>query len=141
MSGENSHETKEYVRLTVINPDTGKLFDVTTAAEYTAVDPDGIRPYCREGLIRATRYKEDGEPLFDEDGIYWLRRIQSLRTEMRLEGPSLRIVLDLMQEVERLRQELRRLSVVGFKFEVGRFAPRMGLTNALLLIRGGQPKT
>ncbi|HEX6565876.1 MAG TPA: chaperone modulator CbpM [Chthoniobacterales bacterium] len=109
MSGENSHETKEYVRLTVINPDTGKLFDVTTAAEYTAVDPDGIRTYCREGLIRATRYKEDGDPLFDEDGIYWLRRIQSLRTEMQLEGPSLRIVLDLMQEVERLRQELRRL--------------------------------
>ena len=31
--------------------------------------------------------------------------------------------------------------VVGFKFEVGRFAPRMGLTNVLLLIRGGQPKT
>jgi DNA-binding transcriptional MerR regulator len=109
MSGERSHETTEYVRLTVINPDTGKLFDVRTAAEYTAVDPDGIRAYCREGLIRANRYKEDGEPLLDEDGIYWLRRIQSLRTEMRLEGPGLRIVLDLMQEVERLRQELRRL--------------------------------
>jgi DNA-binding transcriptional MerR regulator len=109
MSGESSHETKEYTRLTVINPDTGKLFDVRTAAEYTAVDPDGIRTYCREGLIRATRYEEDGEPLFDEDGIYWLRRIQNLRTEMRLEGPSLRIVLDLMQEVERLRQQLRRL--------------------------------
>jgi DNA-binding transcriptional MerR regulator len=109
MSGEGSQEKTEYVRLTVINPDTGKLFDLRTAAEYTAVDPEGIRAYCREGLVRATRYKEDGEPLFDEDGIYWLRRIQSLRAEMRLEGPGLRIVLDLMQEVERLRQELRRL--------------------------------
>ena len=109
MSGESSHETKEYFRLTVINPETGKLYDVRTASEYTAVDPDGIRTYCREGFIRATRYQENGEPLFDEDGIYWLRRIQSLRTEMRLEGPGLRIVLDLMQEVERLRQELRRL--------------------------------
>ena len=109
MNGEGSQEKTEYVRVTVINPDTGKLFDLRTAAEYTAVDPDGIRAYCREGLIRATRFKEDGEPLFDEDGIYWLRRIQSLRTEMRLEGPGLRIVLDLMQEVERLRQQLRRL--------------------------------
>jgi DNA-binding transcriptional MerR regulator len=109
MSGESSHRTTEYLRLKVINPETGKLYDVRTAAEYTAVDPDGIRAYLREGLVRAISYKDDGEPLFDEDGIYWLRRIQSLRTEMRLEGPGLRIVLDLMQEVERLRQKLRRL--------------------------------
>jgi hypothetical protein len=109
MSGENSRETTEYVRLTVINPEAGKLYDVRTAAEYTAVDPDGIRTYCREGLVRAIEYKEDGEPLLDESAIYWLRRIQNLRTEMQLEGPVLRTVLDLMQEVERLRRELRRL--------------------------------
>jgi DNA-binding transcriptional MerR regulator len=107
MSGESSHETTEYTRLTVINPEAGELYDVLTAAEYTAVDPDGIRTYCQQGLVRAIDYR-DGEPLFDEDGIYWLRRIQDLRTEMHLEGPVLRIVLDLMQEVERLRQELRR---------------------------------
>jgi hypothetical protein len=107
MSGETSRET-EYTRLTVINPEAGKLYDVRAAAEYTAVDPDGIRTYCREGWVRAIEYQENGEPLLDEDGIYWLRRIQGLRTEMRLEGPVLRIVLDLMQEVERLRQEVRR---------------------------------
>jgi len=107
MSGETSRET-EYMRLTVINPEAGKLYDVRAAAEFTAVDPDGIRTYCREGLVRVIDYKENGEPLLDEDGIYWLRRIQNLRTEMRLEGPVLRIVLDLMQEVERLRQELRK---------------------------------
>ncbi|HEX4201916.1 MAG TPA: hypothetical protein VHY59_10390, partial [Chthoniobacterales bacterium] len=103
MSGETSRET-EYMRLTVINPEAGKLYDVRAAAEYTAVDPDGIRTYCREGWVRAIGYQENGEPLLDEDGIYWLRRIQDLRTEMQLEGPVLRIVLDLMQEVERLRQ-------------------------------------
>jgi hypothetical protein len=107
MSGDTSRET-EYMRLTVINPEAGKLYDVRAVAEFTAVDPDGIRTYCREGLVRVIEYKENGEPLLDEDGIYWLRRIQNLRTEMRLEGPVLRIVLDLMQEVERLRQELRR---------------------------------
>jgi DNA-binding transcriptional MerR regulator len=107
MSGDTSRET-EYMRLTVINPEAGKLYDVRAVAEFTAVDPDGIRTYCREGLVRVIEYKENGEPLLDEDGIYWLRRIQDLRTEMRLEGPVLRIVLDLMQEVERLRQELRR---------------------------------
>jgi hypothetical protein len=107
MSGDTSRET-EYMRLTVINPEAGKLYDVRAVAEFTAVDPDGIRTYCREGFVRVIEYKENGEPLLDEDGIYWLRRIQNLRTEMRLEGPVLRIVLDLMQEVERLRQELRR---------------------------------
>jgi DNA-binding transcriptional MerR regulator len=107
MSGDASRET-EYMRLTVINPEAGKLYDVRAVAEFTAVDPDGIRTYCREGLVRVIEYRENGEPLLDEDGIYWLRRIQDLRTEMRLEGPVLRIVLDLMQEVERLRQEVRR---------------------------------
>src|ERR1700730_2328641 len=108
MSGDSSHETSEFVRLTVINPDAGKLYDVRTVAEYTAVDPDGIVTYCREGLVRAIEYKDIGEPLFDEDAIYWLRGIGDLRAEMHLEGPILRVVLDLMQEVERLRQELRR---------------------------------
>jgi hypothetical protein len=107
MSGDISRET-EYMRLTVINPEAGKLYDVRAAAEYTAVDPDGIRTYCREGWVRAIEYKENGEPLLDEDGIYWLRRIRDLRAEMHLEGPVLRVVLDLMREVERLRQELRR---------------------------------
>ena len=107
MSGESSRETIEFVQLTVINPEAGKLFDLRTAAKDTAVDPDGIRAYCREGLVRAIDYKEDGEPLFDEDAIYWLRRIQNLRTEMQLEGRGLRIVLDLLREVEQLRQELR----------------------------------
>jgi hypothetical protein len=107
MSGETGRET-EYMRLTVINPEAGKLYDVRAAAEYTAIDADGIRTYCREGWVRAIEYQANGEPLLDEDGIYWLRRIQDLRTEMRLEGPALRIVLDLMQEVERLRQEVRR---------------------------------
>jgi hypothetical protein len=108
MSGESSRETSEFVRLTAINPEAGKLYDVQTAAEYAAVDPDGIVTYCREGLVRAIEYKDDGEPLFDEDGIYWLCRIRDLRAEMHLEGPVLRVVLDLMQEVERLRQDLRR---------------------------------
>ena len=108
MSGDTNRETTEYMRLTVINPEAGKLYDVRAVAEFTAVDPDGIRTYCREGLVRVIEYKENGEPLLDEDGIYWLRRIQDLRSEMRLEGPVLRIVLDLMQEVERLRQEVRR---------------------------------
>jgi|SRR5580704_577045 DNA-binding transcriptional MerR regulator len=107
MSGESSRETSEFVRLTVINPESGELYDIQTAAAYTAIDPDGIRAYCREGLVRAIDYKE-GEPLLDEDAIYWLRRIQSLRAELQLEGRGLRVVLDLMQEVERLRQELRR---------------------------------
>jgi DNA-binding transcriptional MerR regulator len=108
MSGDKSRETAEYLRVTVINPDSGKLYDIRTAAEYTSVDADGIRTYWEQGLVRAIDHQANGEPLFDEDAIYWLRRIQGLRAEMRLEGPGLRIVLDLLQEVERLRQELRR---------------------------------
>ena len=108
MSGDSSRETKEYVRVTVINPESGKLYDIRTAAEYTSVDPDGIHGYWKAGMVQAIDYKEDGEPLFDEDALYWLRRIQSLRAELHLEGRGLRVVLDLLQEVEHLRAELRR---------------------------------
>jgi DNA-binding transcriptional MerR regulator len=106
MSEEQARNFSEFVQITVVNPASGELYDIRSAAEYSTIDPEGIRTYWRQGFITAVEYR-DGEPLFDEDGIYWLRRIQNLRSEMHLEGQALRVVLDLMREVESLRQALR----------------------------------
>jgi DNA-binding transcriptional MerR regulator len=106
MSEEQARNFSEFVQVSVANPAAGELYDIQAAAEYSAVDPQGIRTYCRQGFVTAVEYR-NGEPVFDEDGIYWLRRIQNLRSEMRLDGRALRVVLDLMREVESLRQALR----------------------------------
>ena len=107
MDDEGTRDVSEFVQITLLNPEAGQLYDLRAAARYSTIDAQGIQEYCREGLVRVAEYKDDGEPLFDEDAIYWLRRIQNLRGGMRLEGPALRVVLDLMREVERLQQELR----------------------------------
>jgi DNA-binding transcriptional MerR regulator len=106
MSEEEARNFSEFMQVSVANPAAGELYNIQVAAEYSAIDPEGIRSYCRQGFITAVEYR-DGEPLFDEDGIYWLRRLQNLRSEMHLDGRALRVVLDLMREVESLRQALR----------------------------------
>lgn len=106
MSEQGAQNFSKFVQVSVVNPGAGELYDMRAAAEYSAVDPEGIRTYCRHGFVTAVKYR-DGEPLFDEDGIYWLRRIENLRSEIQLEGRALRVVIELMREVETLRQALR----------------------------------
>jgi hypothetical protein len=112
MSEQEAQNFSKFVQVNVVNPGAGELYDIRAAAEYSAVDPEGIRTFCRQGFVTAVKYR-DGEPVFDEDGIYWLRRIQNLRSETQLDGRALRVVLELMREVERLRQALRASSGIG----------------------------
>jgi hypothetical protein len=97
MSEQGAKNFSKFVQVSVVNPGVGELYDMRAAAEYSAVDPEGIRTYCRHGVVTAVKYR-DGEPLFDEDGIYWLRRIENLRSEIQLEGRALRVVIELMRE-------------------------------------------
>jgi hypothetical protein len=46
---------------------------------------------------------------FTEESIYIIRRIEYLRTVHGLDLPSLKILFDLLEEVERLRAEVRFL--------------------------------
>jgi len=46
---------------------------------------------------------------FTEEAIYTLRRIEHMRTVQGLDLASIKVLLDLLEEVERLRAEVRFL--------------------------------
>lgn len=100
--------SKQAMRLdiTAAQPEAGRLYDLATAAAFSKTHPDLIRRYHSAGLIRAEEGERD-ELFFDDDAIYWLRQIEALHREGGIGQHGLRIIVDLLQEVERLQMELR----------------------------------
>jgi DNA-binding transcriptional MerR regulator len=80
-----------------------------TAAELTGVEAHLLRQYCELGLIGHRRGEPQTAPAFDEDAIYEVRRIEHLRHRLGIDMQALPLICGLLQEVERLRAELRHL--------------------------------
>ncbi|MBV9391693.1 MAG: MerR family transcriptional regulator, partial [Verrucomicrobia bacterium] len=93
------------VSISAETPEPGRLHDLAAIAHYSDAHPDLIRYYWRHGLIAAV---EKGEDLFfDDDALYWLRQIQQIRRESGAGPRAIRIILQLMREIEALRRDLR----------------------------------
>ena len=65
--------------------------------------------YCKHGLISPTRRTANNGYSFDGDAIRALRRINGLRAVCGDDLSGIKIILDLMNEVERLHSEVRSL--------------------------------
>ena len=94
------------IEITADQAEGGRLYDLETASAASNTHPDLIRRYCGVGLIVAEESEED-KLFFDDDAIYWLRQIEALRREGGISQHGLRLIVDLLQEVERLQMELR----------------------------------
>jgi MerR family transcriptional regulator/heat shock protein HspR len=82
------------------------VYVISVAAELAGVHPQTLRIYERKGLLGPARTLGGSRRYSDQD-IELLRRIQELTSEgLNLEG--VRRVLELEDEVARLRQELER---------------------------------
>jgi hypothetical protein len=96
-----------YVEVQTVNPEAGKLLSLATVAQAVALPPEQIQMLCERGLIHSFPGEESAEPMFDDDSIFWLRRLKSLQVQGAINAAGLDVFLELLQEVERLRQELR----------------------------------
>jgi DNA-binding transcriptional MerR regulator len=94
------------VRATTAGPAT---YSLETAARLAGVHPEMLRYYCRLGLFGETRAQSGVEPIFDDDGLYELRRFEHYRRHHRVNRKTLRLICGLWREVERLQTELRFL--------------------------------
>ena len=94
------------VEIRAAQTEGGRLYDLETTAAFSNTHPDLIRRYHGVGLIAAEESEQD-ELFFDDDAIYWLRQIEALRREGGISQHGLRMIVDLLQEVERLQMELR----------------------------------
>lgn len=88
-------------------PDVFYSLDAT--AHLAGVPRRSILIYCRAGLVRPVVQPPYGVMEFTEEAIYTVRRIEHLRTVHSLDLTWLKTMFDLIEEVERLRAELRFL--------------------------------
>lgn len=84
------------------------VYVISVAAELAGVHPQTLRIYERKGLVEPGR-TQGGSRRYSDADIALLRRIQDLTNEgLNLAG--VKRVLELEQELERARAEIRELS-------------------------------
>jgi DNA-binding transcriptional MerR regulator len=89
------------------DPDGRSTYSIDAAAELAGVHPEMIRYYCRVGLFPPMQHGGDGEPLFDEDSLYELRRIEHYRRHYGVNRRALPLISRLLRDVARLEAEVR----------------------------------
>lgn len=87
----------------------GASYTLEVAAQLVDVHPDRIRYYYQIGLLRRARVQNENDPVFDDNALYELRRIEHYRQHHGVNLHALPLIVDLLNEVERLRDELRFL--------------------------------
>lgn len=90
-----------------MNPEDDAAYSLEIVARLSGVDAELVLHYREQGLIRPLPGHDDR---FDDEAVRTLRRIEHLRSTCGVNDDGLRLVLGLLEEVERLRGEIRRRS-------------------------------
>jgi DNA-binding transcriptional MerR regulator len=90
-------------------PDPEALYSLEWVASFSRIPRRQIVLYARQGLIHPALDPLVGGWYFDAAAIQTLRRIEQLRAMHRLDMLGIKLVLDLLREVEMLRTEVRFL--------------------------------
>jgi len=85
------------------------LFSLETAAGLTGVHPEMLRYYCRLGLLGPGRAEGVREPVFDEEALHEVRRIEHYRRHLAVSRQALPLVCELRREAERQHIEIHFL--------------------------------
>jgi DNA-binding transcriptional MerR regulator len=95
--------------LELFEPKANVLYSLDAAAHLAGVPRRSILIYYRAGLVRPVVQPPYGVMEFTEEAIHTVRRIEYLRTIQGVDLAWLKTMFDLLDEVERLRAELRFL--------------------------------
>ncbi len=93
--------------LVTIAPDGRPYYSLDVASELAGVHPELVRYYWRRGFFNSTRPGAGPDPLFDDDALYELRRIEHYRLHYGVSRRALPLVCRLLREVARLETEVR----------------------------------
>lgn len=85
----------------LIEPDTDATYTLDVIASLTGVTSQTVLHYQEQGLIAPVAGQ------FDAEALRTLRRIEHLRATCAVNESGLKLILELMDEIERLRAELR----------------------------------
>lgn len=95
--------------LELFQPKPNVLYTLDAAAHLAGVPRRSILIYCCAGLVHPVVQPPYGAMAFTEEAIYTVRRIEHVRTLHGLDVACLKTMFDLLEEVERLRAEVRFL--------------------------------
>ena len=82
-------------------------YTLKAAAEITGTHPDLILYYHGRGVFGAGATTARGMPVFDDDGIYELRRLEHYRRHLTADKAALALIAGLLHQVARLETALR----------------------------------
>lgn len=85
------------------------LYSLAAAARLTGVHEEMLRYYCRLGLIDARGNELESEPIFDEDALHEVRRIEHYRRHLGVSRRALPLVCELRRAGERQNIEFQFL--------------------------------
>ncbi len=85
--------------LPLYDPDDQATYTLEMVAEITGVSSQTILHYQEHGLIQSAG--------FDDETVHTLRRIDYLRSTCEANISGLKLILELLDQVERLQTELR----------------------------------
>jgi len=88
-------------------PPPDALYTIETTAHLVDLPRRTILLYCKHGLISSAVDPIGNGYHFDRGAIRDLRRIEGLRSVCRDELAGIKIILDLMNEIERLHLKMR----------------------------------
>ena len=93
--------------LQVFEPDARTVYTIEMVAHMARVPRRLIVLYYKLGLVSPVRDPASSGWYFDDEAIRIVRRIQYLRSECGANLTGIKLILELIGEVERLREELR----------------------------------
>jgi DNA-binding transcriptional MerR regulator len=93
--------------LQIFEPDPEVLYGIEAAAHLAHIPKRTILVYCKHGLVSPVTATAQEGYLFDREAIVALLRIEALRKSCGGELAAIKVILDLMNEVQSLRRELR----------------------------------
>jgi DNA-binding transcriptional MerR regulator len=91
----------------LIEPNLDATYTIDLVAELTGVSSQTILFYHEQGLVPTTSVPSGDERRFDDESLRAIRRLEHLRTELELKEPALKLMVNLLGEIERLREAAR----------------------------------
>jgi predicted site-specific integrase-resolvase len=107
MSNQPDSPTPSVCTLEVYEPNPNVLYSLEATAHLARVPRRSVLIYCRAGLLRPVFQPPHGVMGFTEEAIYAIRRIEKLRAVHSMDVSCIKTMFDLLDEVERLRTEIR----------------------------------
>ncbi len=105
----NEPDPKPNTALQGFDPAPEDVYSIETVVHLTRASRHQIAVYCRHGLISPGSLPEREGWRFDPEAIRRIRQLEALREDYRMNLAALRVTARLLEEVERLREEVRGL--------------------------------